>query len=150
MQRILKQHAYRCGFHNLSGVNYNHPVTKIRHYSKSWVIIMVLMLLFCRISFISLSICACMVTSQRGCRLVGYKQLGAARKRHRNHYSLPHASRQLMRILFHPLTCVGYSAKLPACKAFSSALFRSSSVQQNRLATCLPQVCMGLSEVIGS
>ena len=40
---------------------------------------------------------------QCGCRLVGDNQLGIAGQRHRNHDALPHAARELMRILLQAL-----------------------------------------------
>ncbi|MNI68962.1 hypothetical protein D3C73_1246860 [compost metagenome] len=59
---------------------------------------------------------------QRGCRLIGNQQLRVACQRNGNHDTLPHAARELMRILMKPTFRVGDPDLCEQLQRFASRL----------------------------
>ena len=89
---------------------------------------------------------------ERGRRLVGDQQRRVARERHRDHHALPHAARELVRVVVDRGApgsgCRPRRAARPsrarACRRVSCSCARSCS------AICQPTVYTGVSAVIGS
>ena len=90
------------------------------------------------------------VEGRRG--LVGDDQLGVAAERHRDHDPLPHAARQLVRVLLQAPLGVGDADVLqrPAARSPRAPFLSTSWWSRTASMIWSPTVNTGLSEVIGS
>ncbi len=97
-------------------------------------------------------ICACTVTSSAVVGSSAISTLRLAGDRHRDHDALPHAARQLMRVLVEALRWRGNADLLEQLDRAPIERLRSArgSYSRSDSRSCRPMVCTGFSAVIGS